>query len=117
MTLNRILLIEDEPLIAGLLEEILVGAGHRVCAVAATEAAAVAAAKWHRPDLIIADAGLRIGDGVSAIETILTDGPVPHFFISGDSALVSRRRPDAIILAKPFREIDLMRAIRRVGVA
>ncbi len=107
----RILVVEDDALIAGLLSELLAGMGHSVCATAATEAHAVAAAARHRPDLIIVDAALARGDGISAVEEILRAGPVAHLFVSGDLGKVQALRPSAVVVRKPFREADLIRAI------
>ena len=107
----RVLVIEDDSLIAMLLAELLTGMGHDVCATAATEAEAVSAATSHRPDLMIVDAGLGRGSGVSAVEEILRAGPVAHVFVSGDAGSVRTRRPDAVVVRKPFREAELARAI------
>ena len=107
----RVLVIEDDALIAMLLRELLVGMGHDVCATAATEAEAVIAATRHRPDLMIVDARLGRGSGVSAVEEILQAGPVAHLFISGDAEKVQTRQPDAVVVRKPFREAELARAI------
>src|SRR3954452_1584487 len=107
----RVLVIEDDALIAMLLAELLACMGHDVCATAATEAEAVSAAARHRPDLMIVDAGLGHGSGVAAVEEILRAGPVAHLFLSGDAGRVQTRRPDAIVVRKPFREAELARAI------
>jgi DNA-binding response OmpR family regulator len=107
----RVLVIEDDALIAMLLTELLASMGHGVCATAATEAEAVSAATHYDPDLMIVDAGLGRGSGVSAIEEILRAGPVAHVFVSGDTDRVRRGRPDAIVVRKPFREAELARAI------
>jgi CheY-like chemotaxis protein len=107
----RVLVVEDDALIAMLLANLLEGMGHDVCATAATEAEAVAAAACHRPDLMIVDAALGRGSGVSAVEEILRAGPVAHLFISGDAGRVHMRKPDAIVVRKPFREAELARAI------
>jgi CheY-like chemotaxis protein len=107
----RVLVIEDDALIALLLAELLAGMGHDVCATAATEADAVTAATRHRPDLMIVDARLGRGSGVSAVEEILRAGPVAHLFISGDAEKVQTRQPDAVVVRKPFREAELARAI------
>src|ERR1700681_2212421 len=114
----RVLVIEDDALIAMLLAELLAGMGHDVCATAATEAEAVSAAACHRPDLMIVDAGLGRGSGVSAVEEILRAGPVAHVFVSGDAGRVRTRKPDAVVVRKPFREAELARAIdMHVGTA
>ena len=62
-----ILVVEDEPLIAMLLCDILVEMGHSVCALESTEKGAVAAALQHRPEMMIVDDGLLQGSGISAI--------------------------------------------------
>ena len=107
----RVLVIEDDALITMLLSELLAGMGHEVCATAATEREAVRAATRYGPDMMIADAGLGRGSGVSAVEEILRAGPLPHVFISGDAATVRVRKPDAVVVRKPFREGELARAI------
>jgi CheY-like chemotaxis protein len=113
----RVLVIEDDALIAMLLSELLVGMGHDVCATAATEAEAVSAATRYRPDLMIVDAGLGRGSGVSAVEEILGAGPLAHLFISGDAGKVQTRKPHAVVIRKPFREAELARAIDRALAA
>jgi two-component system, response regulator PdtaR len=107
----RVLVVEDDALIAMLLAELLAGMGHTVCATAATESAAVHAAAHYRPDLMIVDAGLRQGSGVSAVEEICRTRPLAHVFISGDAERVRLRQPDAVVVRKPFRQAELLRAI------
>ena len=107
----RVLVIEDDALIAMLLSELLAGMGHDVCATAGTEAEAVSAATRYDPNLMIVDARLGRGSGVSAVEEILRAGAVAHVFVSGDAESAWRRRPDAIVIRKPFRETELARAI------
>jgi DNA-binding response OmpR family regulator len=108
----RVLLVEDDQLIGMLLADMLESMGYDVCAVAATEADAATAGAQHRPDLIIADARLGDGSGVSAIEEILRAGFVPHLFMTGNISTVKALRPDAVVLEKPFREAELTRAIQ-----
>ena len=109
----RILIAEDEAIIAMLLGEVLTGLGHTICATAATEEEAVAAARAHLPDLIIIDAGLREGSGLSAMRRINAAHPTPHLFTTGNVMGVRAALPRAIILEKPFNEIDLIMAIDR----
>jgi two-component system, response regulator PdtaR len=112
MNAIRILVVEDDTIVGMLIAEMLESLGHAVCAVEATEAAAVTAAAHYRPDLIIADARLGDGSGVSAIEQILRTGYIPHLFMSGNISRVKAMRPDAAVLQKPFREAELTRAIQ-----
>jgi two-component system, response regulator PdtaR len=113
----RILIAEDVPIIGMLLTETLEGMGHAVCAVATSEAETVSAAARCKPDLMIIDFGLSAGNGISAVETILSAGPIPHFFVSGDMLKVKALAPTAIVIQKPFREADLAQAIRGVIAA
>ena len=113
MTALRILVVEDEAIIAMLLTEVLQGMGHSVCATAARESDAVAAAIRCKPDLMIVDARLGEGSGISAVERVMRVWPVPHLFVSGDIAGVHARKPDAVVIQKPFREADLALAIQR----
>src|SRR6185503_2652187 len=113
----RVLVIEDDALIAMLLSELLADMGHVVCATAASETAAVTAAIRDRPDLMIVDARLGQGSGVSAVEEILRTATTAHLFISGDAEAVRRRKPDALVVRKPFRQAELARAIEKAVAA
>ena len=117
----RILVVEDEAIVAMLFADLLVAMGHEVCAIEATEAGAIAAAVRCRPDLMIVDAHLLEGSGASAIAAILRAGFVPHVFISGDPLGAQPRTLGSVVLQKPFRESDLVRAMEsaldaKVGV-
>lgn len=107
----RVLIVEDEPIIAMLVREVVTSLGYLVCDIVATETDAVATALTSRPDLMIVDAGLRSGSGVSAMQTILKQRHMPHIFVTGDKRSVLRLAPDATILEKPFFIPDLERAI------
>ena len=109
----RVLVVEDEILIGMLLADALGAMGYEVCAIEATETGAVAAAARCNPDLMIVDARLRDGSGVSAVEEILRTGWVPHVFVSGETSTKQALRPGAIVIQKPFRDMDLNRAIQR----
>lgn len=109
----RIMVVEDDVLIGTLLAETLAAMGHDVCAIEATEADAIAAAVRCKPDLMIVDAWLADGSGVSAVEAILRSGPVAHMFLTGDRSRVATLKPGAVILQKPFAESDLAPAIQR----
>src|SRR5579859_2598065 len=97
-----------------LLAEMLVGMGYEVCAIAANEVEAVAAASRCRPDLMIVDAQLGAGSGVAAVAEIFRTAPIPHVFITGYISKIRALRLDAVTLEKPFNEAELTRAIRRV---
>jgi two-component system, response regulator PdtaR len=108
----RIMVVEDEGMIATLLADVLEEMGHEVCAVEATETAAVAVALCCRPEMMIVDARLGEGSGISAVDQILRTAFVPHVFVSGDALRVKQLKPGAVVMQKPFRELDLARAMQ-----
>ena len=113
MTAIRIMVVEDETLMGILFGQVLEELGYVVCAIVATEANAVAAAERCKPDLMLVDVQLGIGSGVAAVTEILLKGFVPHVFYSGDISGVRTSRPTAVAIQKPFRVLELARAIER----
>jgi chemotaxis response regulator CheB len=109
----RILVVEDDGMVAFLLGQILEGMGHEACGIESNKVGAIAAAKRLRPDLMIVDEHLGPESGLAVIEAVLRDGPMPHVFVSGDTARIRMLRPSAIVLEKPYFEPDLEQAIRR----
>jgi CheY-like chemotaxis protein len=112
MTALSVLVVEDDAMIGMLLAELLDEIGYDVCAVAATEDDAVAAAIRCKPGLMIVDEHLLEGSGLSAVDRIHRIRPIPCVFISG--APMHPKRPGATVLQKPFLEEDLVRAIQNV---
>jgi CheY-like chemotaxis protein len=110
----RIMVVEDDGLLAGILGEVLEGMGHNVCASEGNEASAVAAAIRCKPDLMFVDVRLGEGSGVAAVDRIQLNGPVPHIFVTGDVMGLRALRPRAEVLEKPFRDADLEHSIERV---
>ena len=108
----RVLIVDDDFVVATLLAEVIAGMGHDVCAIEGTEAGAVAAAVRCEPDMMIVDALLGDGSGVSAVEEILRSRFIPHVFVSGDISRVPAGRPGTVVLSKPFCEPDLERALQ-----
>jgi len=109
----RILVVEDDGMVAFLLGQILEGMGHEVCGIESTAAGAIAAAKHCKPDLMIVDEHLGRDSGLSVMEAVLQDWPMPHVFVSGDTARIRTLKPLAVVLEKPYFEADLEQAIRR----
>ena len=109
----RILVMEDNAIIAMLLGEVLVGMGHEICGIVATADEGVAAAARYKPDLMIVDAQLRGSSGVAAVATILKNGFVPHVFVSGNQfSMLGEISARAVFLGKPYDESDLLTAIK-----
>ena len=109
----RILIAEDDTLIAMFLEELLEAMGHEVCAAVCDQAEVIAAAAQHAPDLLIIDEGLREGSGMAAVADILKTRFMPHIYATGSAHRVLMHHPDAIVLLKPYTVQALSRAIER----
>jgi CheY-like chemotaxis protein len=109
----RILVVEDDGIIGFLLGQTLEGMGYEICGIENNEAGAIAAAKRCRPDLMIIDEHLGRGSGLAVIDNVLQDGPMPYVFVSGDTSRIRMMKPLAIVLEKPYFEIDLGQAIWR----
>lgn len=105
-TRSRVLIIEDEPIIAMDIQEIVEGLGHAVVAVADTRDTAVAAALEKEPDLVLADIQLADGSsGIDAVRDILQSFDLPVIFITAypDRLLTGERPEPTFLITKPFR--------------
>jgi len=105
-----VLIIEDEPIIAMDIEELVQNCGHRVVGVAATEAEAVAIAEREKPGLILADINLGIGgDGSSAVARILRHHKAPVIFVTAypERLLTGEALEPAFVITKPFEPVTL----------
>lgn len=108
----RVLVIEDEAVIAMDVADIVRNAGHQVVGIAATEKAAVELAKLHSPHLVLADIQLRGADsGISAVHKILQAVSVPVIFVTGypERLLTGSKLEPAFVISKPF-DPELLRA-------
>ncbi len=116
-TRARILIIEDEPIIAMDIEMIVRDLGHEVVGVATTHAEAVAEAQKHQPGLVLADIQLADNSsGIEAVQEILTGLSVPVIFITAfPERLLTGDRPEpAFLLTKPYQPATLRAAISQV---
>lgn len=108
----KVLVIEDEAVIALDVADIVRNAGHEVVGIAATEKAAVELAKKHSPHLVLADIQLRGSDsGIAAVREIMRAIAVPVIFVTGypERLLTGAQLEPAFVISKPF-DPDLLRA-------
>jgi CheY-like chemotaxis protein len=102
---SKVLIIEDEPIIAMDLENLVSELGHKVVAIAATKDDAVAKAKSERPGLVLADINLgEGGSGIDAVSEILASFDIPVIFITAypEKLLTGERPEPTYLIAKPF---------------
>jgi len=105
-----VLIIEDEPIIAMDIEELVLNCGHRVVGLATTEAEAVELAEKHKPGLILADINLGIGgDGTSAVTRIMKHHYAPVIFVTAypERLLTGDDLEPAYVITKPFEPLTL----------
>jgi CheY-like chemotaxis protein len=113
---NKILVIEDDPIVSLGIEQLLTEAGYIILASCAHGEEALAIAERHRPDLILADVKLAGAmDGVQSVAAILERRKVPVIFVTahadaGTRARMAATRPSEI-LAKPVPDTLLLHAV------
>ena len=112
----RVLVVDDESLIAMALNDQLEYLGHEVVATASTGLEAIELAEEHQPDLILMDVYLGGGiDGLEAAEQINASRATAIVILTGfpDKALVERGRECGVVahLLKPIDIGDLKRAV------
>ena len=106
----EVLIIEDEPVIAMDIEELVVSCGHKVVGVASSEAEAVQLAELHRPSLILADINLGAGgDGMAAVSRILQHHYAPVIFVTAypERLLTGEATEPTFVITKPFEPMTL----------
>ncbi|WP_343527982.1 response regulator [Sphingomonas sp.] len=113
-TRARVLIIEDEPIIAMDIETIVRDLGHEVTGVAVTRDEAVALAMEDRPGLVLAD--IQLADdssGIDAVKDILAEFEVPVIFITAfPERLLTGERPEpTFLITKPFQRSTVKAAI------
>ncbi len=110
---TEIMVIEDEPLIAMDIEEMVESLGHRVVGVARTHSEATELFKRTSPKMVLADIQLADGSsGIDAVNEILADHAVPVIFITAfPERLLTGERPEpAFLVTKPFNP-DMVKAL------
>lgn len=104
-TRARVLIIEDEAVIAMDLGDIVQSLGHEIAATATTARTAVEAAERERPTLVLADIQLADGSsGIDAVNKILGSFTVPVIFITAfPERLLTGERPEpTFLITKPY---------------
>jgi len=100
-----IMIIEDEPLIAIDIEQIVTDLGHRVTGIARTRDEAVELFERTKPNMVLADIQLADGSsGIDAVNDILDSGDIPVIFITAfPERLLTGEKPEpAFVVTKPF---------------
>lgn len=109
---RRILVLEDEALIAAQLEQVLASAGYEVIGPAARVPEAFDRFYSDRPDAALLDINLA-GDRSFPLAELLRDKGVPFALCTGygEAAIVPPELRDAPLIVKPFDPDELVRAV------
>lgn len=111
----HVLIIEDEPLVAMSIQDVLESEGATSFEIVGTEADAVSAATAKEPSVITSDVNLLEGTGPHAVAEIHRRlGPIPVIFISGTPEECKPCNPPGLIVPKPFTAQTLVTAFRGV---
>ncbi len=113
---SKVLIVEDESIVAKDLEMIIKNAGYKVCGTASTGKNAVELAKKKEPNVVLMDIMLK-GEmsGIEAAEIIKKDQDVPVIYITAntDASTLEKAKitqPHGFV-TKPFQDIQVKTAI------
>lgn len=108
---SRVLIVEDEVLLAMGLEQVLIDAGCREVATASTVTEARQKVAGWQPDAVILDLNL-FGEKSFPVADTLSEMGIPFVILSGHSqGIVPERHAARPFLVKPCDPSDLVRAL------
>jgi len=113
---QKILIVEDDFMIADMVEEILVANGYEVCGFAATVSEGVALCRLHNPDLAIVDLRLADGElGTKMAAQLVPLGKLGILYATGNRSQVALTAADGhACINKPYSAEDLLRGLQLV---
>ena len=110
----RVLIVEDDPVIALEAEAALSEAGFEIAGLANSVERGLAAIHAGHCDVVVLDANLR-GESVEPLTSLLQRRGTPFFFISGYGRVhLPAAFLDAALVSKPFTRDELTRAVREM---
>jgi two-component system, response regulator PdtaR len=113
----KVLIVEDDIMIAEMTEEVLVESGYEVCGIAGAVDEALSLARLQKPDLALID--LRLGNselGTDVAARLESFGRVGVLYTTGNAATdILRGAVGEACLIKPYQYDDLLRALEIVA--
>ena len=116
---RKILVVEDEALVALGVSSLMEDMGHEVCGVATSVAEAVELSRAHGPDLVLMDVNLQEGgNGIDAAHQLraFERPPIVLFLTSYVDSETRRRMEEAQpfgIVQKPYAESQLQQTVAK----
>jgi CheY-like chemotaxis protein len=110
------MIVEDDLLVADMLELTLIKAGFTVCGIARTVPEAVACGEQHQPDLAIIDVQLAKGGiGTDILPQLRGDLPrLGVLYVTGNAGPRLTATDGNAWLGKPYTDGDVVRALKLV---
>jgi DNA-binding response OmpR family regulator len=102
LTMQRVLIVEDEMLIAVEVEAALQAAGYDVCGIATSEAEAVAMARAIIPHLAVVDVNLAPGDGKNVARELADKFNTTILMATSDNPATLNGIGASAVLPKPY---------------
>ncbi len=114
---KRILVVEDEALVAMLVEDALADAGYDVLGPATTVSEALALLGRERPDAVVLDLNLA-GESSTPVADTLAQRGIPYVIATGYGAsALPPGHERAAVLAKPYDPTELAAVLERICAA
>jgi DNA-binding response OmpR family regulator len=118
MAKQKILIVQDDPLLAGALQSLIEGAGYEVVGIARDTAGADQLATQHRPVLAIVDMMLEVDvDGIATATALKQKHSLEIMITTGfpDSVVQREGVPDlaCAIVKKPYTDDEILQAVKR----
>jgi DNA-binding response OmpR family regulator len=111
----RLLVVEDETLVAMLIEDVLVDAGFDVVGPFGQAAKAITSLGNETVDAAILDVNLGGGERSYSVASELSERGVPYMFLTGyGRSGIDPRYAGVPVLQKPFDPQDLQQLVRRL---
>ncbi len=112
----KILIVEDEMLIAANIAHQLESLGYEIAAIIPRGQEAINAVNTHKPDLVLMDINLKGElDGIETATQMQTNGQIPVIYLTANTSDIFFNRAKATnphaFLSKPFKKLDLKHAL------
>jgi two-component system, response regulator PdtaR len=113
----KVLIVDDDLMIADCLEEILIDAGYDVCGIAGNVAEAIALGEQHEPDLAVIDLRLSDGElGTQVAAALCPGGGLGVLYATGNPEHPGLKdAPGEGWIAKPYTGTSIVAALRIVA--
>lgn len=115
MSMTRVLIADDDPIIVLDLKQMLENLGYDVIAEAHDGQQAIELAQTHQPDVCVFDVKMPVMDGIDAATAVINQSIAPVVLLTAysDKELIDRAKDAGVFgyLVKPFKPSDLPPAI------